>query len=292
MNRGRRPHISKHSPAAPLTKSANLDRYFNDISSTGGLDSKTEFDLCKKIQKGDTRATHELVTANLRFVVSVARNYINQGVDLEDLINEGNLGLIRAARRFDARKNFRFISYAVWWIRQAILQALAEQSRITRVPLNRAARIYKLGQVVMKLEQDKHRRPTLEEIAFEMGTTEDEIVEILGTKTPPASLDAPIGENSVSLSDVLGDENAEPPDTDVNAKLARKVLVDALKSLPERERFVLIMYYGLDGEFPRTLEEIGEHMRLTRERVRQLKDKGQTLLRRSSRIRQVMSDII
>lgn len=285
-------HISKHLPAIPLTKSVNLDRYFNEIGGSSGLGSKEEFNLCKKIQQGDTKATHDLVTANLRFVVSVARNYANQGVALEDLINEGNLGLIKAARKFDAKKNFRFISYAVWWIRQAILQALAEQSRITRIPLNRATRVYKLGQTVMKLEQEKHRKPTTEEIAAEMRTNENEIVEILGTKTPAISLDAPIGENSVSLSDLLRDENADPPDTDVNSEMARKVLIKALESIGERERTVLIKYYGLDGEMPRTLEEIGEHMRLTRERVRQLKDKGQDLLRRSKDVRKIMADIL
>lgn len=291
MNRGRGKRLHMKSYQRPLTKSPNLDRYFEDISGSSGLDSKKEFDLFKKIRVGDQKATDELVSANLRFVVSVARNYQNQGVDLEDLINEGNLGLIKAARRFDARKNFRFISYAVWWIRQAILQALAEQSRITRLPLNRTARIYKLGKIIRKLEQDLHRRPTIEEIAEEMDTKEKEIIEILGTKAPTASLDAPVGVAG-SLSDFMEDSNVESPDTDINSKMAKKALVKALKSLDERGRRVLIMYYGLDGDVPRTLEEIGVQMHLTRERVRQIKDRSQELLRKSEAMQKIRSCIL
>jgi RNA polymerase primary sigma factor len=237
-----------------------------------------------RIRTGERKALEKLVKANLRFVVSVSRNYQNQGLPLSDLINEGNLGLIRAAKRFDEKKNFKFISYAVWWIRQAILQALAEQSRIIKLPLNRVGTIHKIGKTQSRLEQKYRRAPNVEEIARELSLDENEVRETIKIGNTHMSLDAPLqhGEDS-KLIDVLHDDSQERPDDGVMDISLQEEIEKTLATLSEREKEVVKLYFGIGEETAHTLEEIGQRFNLTRERVRQIKEKALRRLKHCSR---------
>ena len=243
-----------------------------------------EVSLAKLIRKGDQEALEKLTKANLRFVVSVAKQYQNQGLSLADLINEGNIGLIKAAKRFDETRGFKFISYAVWWIRQAILQALAEQSRIVRLPLNRVGTLHKIGKISSSLEQEFGREPSPDEIARELELTELEVSDTLKISNTHLSLDAPfsVSEDN-SLIDVLEDEMQPPPDENLLDDSLKIEISRALNSLSPREAEVINLYFGLNHEKALTLEEIGARFGLTRERVRQIKEKAIKRLRHTSR---------
>jgi len=265
-----------------------LALYLKEISKYKALPIEEEAELARRIRNGDDAALEKLVRSNLRFVVSVSRNYQNQGLPLIDLINEGNLGLIRAAKRFDEKKNFKFISYAVWWIRQAILQALAEQSRIVKLPLNRVGAIHKIGMAQSKLEQKFSRNPNYEEIAEELCIHSSDVHEAIKIGNTHFSLDAPLqnGEDS-KLMDLLQDDRAERPDDSVmNISLHAEVDM-VLGSLSERERDVVKMYFGIGEETAYTLEEIGIRFDLTRERVRQIKEKALKRLKNTSKARKL-----
>jgi RNA polymerase primary sigma factor len=267
-----------------LTEENSLALYLKEIGKSRTLNIEEEASIGVRIRNGDRGALEKLVTANLRFVVSVARNYQNQGLPLSDLINEGNIGLIRAAKRFDEKKNFKFISYAVWWIRQAILQALAEQSRIVKLPLNRVGTIHKIGKAQCRLEQKYRRLPALDEIAVELCLSENDISETLKIGNNHMSLDAPLihGEES-SLVDLLCDDNQELPDDGVVGISLNAEINETLEMLSEREKEVVKLYFGIGEETAHSLEEIGERFNLTRERVRQIKEKALRRLKHSSR---------
>jgi RNA polymerase primary sigma factor len=267
-----------------LSEDSSLALYLREISKNRTLTLEEEAVLAIRIRKDDRKALDKLVKANLRFVVSVSRNYQNQGLPLSDLINEGNLGLIRAARRFDEKKNFKFISYAVWWIRQAILQALAEQSRIIKLPLNRVGTIHKIGKTQSRLEQKYRRAPNPDEIAEELQIDESEVRETLKIGNSHLSLDAPLqqGEDS-KLMDVLQDTEQEKPDECVLDISLQAEIDKTLDTLSEREKEVVKLYFGIGEETAHTLEEIGQRFNLTRERVRQIKEKALRRLKHSSR---------
>ncbi|HEX6534084.1 MAG TPA: RNA polymerase sigma factor RpoD/SigA [Gemmatimonadaceae bacterium] len=268
----------------------SLDQYLRDISAYPLIDRDEEVRLAQRIRMGDGEALDKLVRSNLRFVVSVAKKYQNQGVALSDLINEGNLGLIRAAHKFDETKGIKFISYAVWWIRQAILQALAEQSRIVRVPLNRAGTLHRIGKRANALLQELGREPTHEEIAEEMDLSEEEVAKTISISQTHLSLDAPLtpGEDN-KLLDYLPDNLNPTPDEQTFEKALTEAIEESLSSLKEREAKILRLYFGLDGEEPMTLEQIGSLLGITRERVRQIKEKALSRLRHVSRARALES---
>jgi RNA polymerase primary sigma factor len=264
----------------------SLELYLKDISKNAALSAEDEARLAVRIKKGDRKALEKLINANLRFVVSVARNYQNQGLPLGELISEGNLGLIQAAKRFDEKRNFKFISYAVWWIRQAILRALADRSRITRVPLNRIGIIHKVGRTQSKLEQRFRRMPTLDEIAKELGLAESEVIEIQKIGNRYLSLDTPVqADDSSQLIDLLQDENQEMPDSRLIEMSMQEGVNKILDTLNDREKKVLQLYFGVGEETPHTLDEIGRRLHLTRERVRQIKEKAIHRLKNSYRSR-------
>jgi RNA polymerase primary sigma factor len=267
----------------PGPQDISLLLYLKDIAKTKPLTSKEEASLTAEIRNGDQEALHKLVTSNLRFVVSVARTYQNQGLPLIDLINEGNLGLIEAARRFDERKNFRFISYAVWWIRQAILQLLAERSRSIRLPLNRAGYLHKIGMTQRRLEQELMRLPTAQEIAHELDTSEEDIQKMIQVGSRHTSLDDTREDDMGDLYNILP---AGQQDDDVENKLfdlaLSKEMGTVLSILDSREREIIRMYFGVGYSTNYTLEEIGVKYRITRERVRQIRQKALTKLQRSS----------
>ncbi len=270
--------------ATLLSEKDSLDLYLDEIKNNKTLSSAEEAIYAVRIRKGDKRALEELVKANLRFVVSVARNYQNQGLPLNDLINEGNLGLIKAARKFDEKKNFKFISYAVWWIRQAILKALAEQSRIINVPLHRVGTITNIGKAQNKLEQELERLPTADEIARELGVDEREIQEIMRIGNRHVSLDKPLQtDEDVRLIDALHNHDQELPDTGAIKISLSGEIEKLLDTLSNSEKEVIKLYFGIGQETPHTLEEIGKRVHLTRERVRQIKQKGLRRLRNSYR---------
>jgi RNA polymerase primary sigma factor len=248
------------------------------------LTADEEVVLAKRIREGDQLALEKLTKANLRFVVSVAKQYQNQGLSLGDLINEGNLGLIKAAQRFDETRGFKFISYAVWWIRQSILQALAEQSRIVRLPLNRVGSLNKISKTFSELEQKFEREPSPEELAEVLEVSASEIVDTMKISGRHVSMDAPFvqGEEN-SLLDVLENDGDEKPDDGLMTDSLRKEVQRALSTLTSREADVITLYFGLNGEHAMTLEEIGEKFNLTRERVRQIKEKAIRRLRHTSR---------
>jgi RNA polymerase primary sigma factor len=268
----------------------SLDQYLREISRYPLLKREEEVQLAKKIKMGDTEALDKLVRSNLRFVVSVAKKYQNQGVSLADLINEGNLGLIRAAHKFDETKGIKFISYAVWWIRQAILQALAEQSRIVRVPLNRAGTLHRIGKRSSALQQELGREPTVEEIADGMDITQDEVAKTLSISQSHLSLDAPLtpGEDN-KLLDYLPDTQNPGPDDKTFERALSDSIETVLSSLKDREAKILRLYFGLDNQEAMTLEEIGGLLGITRERVRQIKEKALARLRHVSRARSLES---
>jgi RNA polymerase primary sigma factor len=268
----------------------SLDQYLRDISAYPLIDRDEEVRLAQLIRVKDAEALDKLVRSNLRFVVSVAKKYQNQCVALSDLINEGNLGLIRAAHKFDETKGIKFISYAVWWIRQAILQALAEQSRIVRVPLNRAGTLHRIGKRANALLQELGREPTHEEIALEMDITEEEVAKTISISQTHLSLDAPMtpGEDN-RLLDYLPDTLNATPDEQTFEKALTEAIEESLSSLKEREAKILRLYFGLDSEEPMTLEQIGALLGITRERVRQIKEKALSRLRHVSRARALES---
>lgn len=257
-----------------------LSSYLGEISNTAPLTGKEEAELAARIRRGDRSALNRLITANLRFVVSVARNYQHQGVPLEDLVNEGNIGLIRAAHKFDEKKNFKFISYAVWWVRQAILQALAKQSRLFKVPVNRVGTVYTIGKTEEKLTQRLHRAPTKEEVAESCGLSMEDIRAATQIRQVHASLDDRVGPTRrASLGDLLEDVDGERPGDRLDEEASKTEVHQLLDALPEREREIVWLYFGLDGEGTRTLDEIGVRLGLTRERVRQLRDRTLKKLR-------------
>ena len=273
---------SKRASAA--ADEGSLDLYLREISRYPLIPQAEEVRLAQGIRVGDAECLDKLVRSNLRFVVSVAKKYQNQGVSLSDLINEGNLGLIRAAHKFDETKGIKFISYAVWWIRQAILQALAEQSRIVRVPLNRAGALHRIGKRTSMLLQELGREPTPTEIAEGMDITLEEVQKTLSISRTHLSLDAPIspGEDN-RLLDYLPDTQNSGSDSDTFEHALSESIEEVLGTLKERETRILRLYFGLDGPEPMTLEEIGSLLGITRERVRQIKEKALSRLRHVSR---------
>ncbi len=262
----------------------SLDLYLREIGETPLITADQEVELAKKIKLGDQGSLEKLTKANLRFVVSVAKQYQNQGLSLADLINEGNIGLIKAAKRFDETRGFKFISYAVWWIRQAILQALAEQSRIVRLPLNRVGTLHKIGKISSSLEQEYGREPSPDEIAKELALSAVEVSDTLKISNSHLSLDAPfsVSEDN-SLMDVLEDEFQPAPDEALLTESLKLEIERALDTLSPREAEVINLYFGLSQEKALTLEEIGARFSLTRERVRQIKEKAIRRLRHASR---------
>ncbi len=267
-------------------ESQSLDKYLQEIGKVDLLTPDEEVDLAKRIREGDQLALEKLTKANLRFVVSVAKQYQNQGLSLGDLINEGNLGLIKAGQRFDETRGFKFISYAVWWIRQSILQALAEQSRIVRLPLNRVGSLNKISKTFSMLEQKYEREPSPDELAEVLDVSTSEVVDTMKISGRHVSMDAPFiqGEDN-RLLDVLENDNEETPDFGLMTDSLRREVQRALSTLTQREADVISFYFGLNGEHSMTLEEIGERFNLTRERVRQIKEKAIRRLRHTSRSR-------
>lgn len=266
-------------------ESQSLEKYLQEIGKVDLLTPEEEVDLAQRIKQGDQSALEQLTKANLRFVVSVAKQYQNQGLSLSDLINEGNLGLIKAAQRFDETRGFKFISYAVWWIRQSILQALAEQSRIVRLPLNKVGSLNKINRAFSELEQTYEREPSSEELAAVLEIASEEVETTLGVAARHVSMDAPFveGEDN-SLLDVL--ENSGTPGTDSDLEYTqslRREIERSLSTLTERQCDVIKLFFGIGIEHPMSLEDIGEKFGLTRERVRQIKDKAITKLRSASR---------
>ncbi|MBE15359.1 MAG: sigma-70 family RNA polymerase sigma factor [Dokdonia sp.] len=265
-------------------ETASLDKYLQEIGKVDLITADEEVELAQRIKAGDQRALEKLTKANLRFVVSVAKQYQNQGLTLPDLINEGNLGLIKAAQRFDETRGFKFISYAVWWIRQSILQALAEQSRIVRLPLNKIGSINKINKTFAFLEQAHERPPSAEEIAKELDMTINDVKESMKNSGRHVSMDAPLveGEDS-NLYDVLRSGESPNPDRELLHESLRTEIERALETLTPREADVIRLYFGLGDQHPMTLEEIGETFDLTRERVRQIKEKAIRRLKHTSR---------
>ncbi|MEM6516306.1 MAG: sigma-70 family RNA polymerase sigma factor [Bacteroidota bacterium] len=265
-------------------ETASLDKYLQEIGKVDLITADEEVELAQRIKAGDQTALEQLTKANLRFVVSVAKQYQNQGLTLPDLINEGNLGLIKAAQRFDETRGFKFISYAVWWIRQSILQALAEQSRIVRLPLNKIGSINKINKTFAFLEQSHERPPSAEEIAKELDMTINDVKESMKNSGRHVSMDAPLveGEDS-NLYDVLRSGESPNPDKDLLHESLRTEIERALETLTPREADVIRLYFGLGNQHPMTLEEIGETFDLTRERVRQIKEKAIRRLKHTSR---------
>ncbi len=263
----------------------SIEKYLEEIGGYSPLPPEQEVELARKIRKNDSLALDKLVKANLRFVISVAKEYQGQGLPLQDLISEGNLGLIKAAQRFDETRGFKFISYAVWWIRQSILQALAEQSRVVRLPLNRVGAINKVGRALEELEKRFGREPSMEEIADKMELTAFEVADVMKTSARHLSLDEPFKEEEGnSLLDVLESDRYAPPDDNLMQESLQVEIDKVLSTLKAREAEIIRLYFGLDGDRPLTLEEIGEHFKLTRERVRQIKEKALRRLRHRSRL--------
>jgi RNA polymerase primary sigma factor len=264
-------------------ESQSLDKYLHEIGKVDLITAEEEVVLAQKIREGDQAALERLTKTNLRFVVSVAKQYQNQGLTLGDLINEGNLGLIKAAKRFDETKGFKFISYAVWWIRQSILQAIAEQSRIVRLPLNQVGSLSKISKAFSRLEQEYEREPSPEELADNLETTVEKISDTLSNSGRHVSMDAPFvqGEEN-TLLDVLENNDPNTDSSLINESLSEEIK-RSLSTLTEREREIIVLFFGLSTNHPLSLEEIGEKFNLTRERVRQIKDKALQRLRHTSR---------
>ena len=272
-------------------ETASLDMYLQDIGRVELITADEEVVLAQKIKQGDQQALDKLVKANLRFVVSVSKQYQNQGLSLPDLINEGNMGLIKAAQRFDETRGFKFISYAVWWIRQSILQALAEQSRIVRLPLNKIGAINKINKTFAKLEQELEREPIAEEIAEILDILPEDIRETMKNQGRHMSMDAPLGtnvEDGGSMYELMENKHEASPDNELMLESLRNEISRALTSLTAREADVVKLYYGLSGGHSHSLEEIGEKFELTRERVRQIKEKAVRRLKHASRSKVLM----
>ena len=264
-------------------ESASLDKYLQEIGKEELITVEEEVELAQRIRKGDRNALEKLTRANLRFVVSVAKQYQNQGLTLPDLINEGNLGLIRAGEKFDETRGFKFISYAVWWIRQSILQALAEQSRIVRLPLNQVGALNKINKAIAKFEQENHRTPSVDELAKDLGMPKDKVADSLRVSGRHVSIDAPFNEaEDNSMLDVMPNPDAPYADQDLMRESLSREIERALATLTDRERDIIKYFYGID--YPeKTLEEIADELDLTRERVRQIKEKAIRRLRGQSR---------
>jgi len=265
-------------------ETASLDKYLQEIGKVELITAEEEVELARRIRQGDQAALEKLTKANLRFVVSVSKQYQNQGLSLPDLINEGNLGLIKAAQRFDETRGFKFISYAVWWIRQSILQALAEQSRIVRLPLNRVGSLNKISKTFSELEQKFEREPSPDELAEKLEISASEVVDTLKISGRHVSVDAPFiqGEEN-TLLDVLENNTEASPDASLVSESLKKEVQRSISTLTQREADVISLYFGLEGSHAMTLEEIGEKFNLTRERVRQIKEKAIRRLRHNSR---------
>lgn len=271
-------------------ESLSLDKYLQEIGKVNLITAIDEIELAKRIKNGDQTALETLTKSNLRFVVSVAKQYQNQGLSLGDLINEGNLGLIKAAKRFDETRGFKFISYAVWWIRQSILQALAEQSRIVRLPLNRVGALNKIGKAFSSLEQEYEREPSPSELAKELDMDVDDVAETLKISGRAVSMDAPLQQGEENrLIDVIQNDQDPPPDQTLMSESLKAEIERALSTLSEKEAEVIKMYFGLNKDHSFTLEEIGEKFNLTRERVRQIKEKAIRRLRHASRSKNLRS---
>ena len=270
-------------------ESQSLEKYLQEIGKVELITPEEEVRLAKAIKLGDQFALDKLTKANLRFVVSVAKQYQNQGLSLPDLINEGNLGLIKAAQRFDETRGFKFISYAVWWIRQSILQSLAEQSRIVRLPLNKVGLTNKIQKAFSKLEQEFEREPSPEELAFILELDTDEVSASLGIGARHISMDTPLSEGEDNtLIDVMENPNAERAETNIEHKESLKQEIDrSMQSLTERQKEVICYFFGIGIDHPMSLEDIGERFSLTRERVRQIKDKAITKLRTNTRAQEL-----
>jgi len=263
-----------------------LENYFKEIGEVQLLSPDEEIELARRIKQNDQEAVTKMVNANLRFVVSVAKSYQNHGLSLEDLINEGNLGLIKAAYRFDETRGFKFISYAVWWIRQSILQAIAEKTRMIRLPVNRVGTLTKISKAYSKLEQEFERAPSHEEIASILEVDPNEISSTISRAAHVSSIDSPSMPNgNTTLAEILHDPHEVRPDEQLMDESLRNEVRDLLKGLSKREAKILKMYYGLDGNRPCTLEEVGIEFKLTRERIRQIKETALKKLRQSSRSR-------
>ena len=273
----------KISKSITNRESASLDKYLQEIGHEDLLTVDEEVELAQRIRKGDRKALEKLTKANLRFVVSVAKQYQNQGLSLPDLINEGNLGLIKAAEKFDETRGFKFISYAVWWIRQSILQAIAEQSRIVRLPLNQVSSVNKINRVLNKFEQENERRPRVDEIADKVELPEDKIIDAMKVNGRHISVDAPFveGEDN-SLLDIMVNDDAPLADRSLVMESLRDEITRALSMLNDRERNIIECFFGI-GQPEMTLEEIGERFGLTRERVRQIKEKAIRRLRHNTK---------
>ena len=262
----------------------SLDKYLHEIGKVDLITAEEEVELARQIKQGNSNALERLVSSNLRFVVSVAKQYQNQGLSLPDLINEGNLGLIKAAQRFDETRGFKFISYAVWWIRQSILQALAEQARIVRLPLNKIGSINKINKTLAKLEQQFEREPSVLEVAQALELAPSEIKDALRTSGRHVSMDAPLGqEEEGNMYDVFLNIDAPSPDKGLLTDSLRSEIERALSTLSSREANIIRLYYGLNGKHAHTLEEIGQEFELTRERVRQIKEKAIKRLKQTTR---------
>ncbi len=265
-------------------ETASLDKYLHEIGKVDLLTAEDEVELARRVRSGDHEALERLIKANLRFVVSVSKQYQNQGLSLPDLINEGNLGLIKAAKRFDETRGFKFISYAVWWIRQSILQALAEQARIVRLPLNKIGSINKINKALSDLEQKFEREPSIEEISKAIELAPSDIKDAMRSSGRHVSMDAPLteGEDGDMYEVLLSNDNPSPDGNLLNDSL-RKEIERTLSSLTEREASIIKLYFGLNGKHPYTLEEIGEEFNLTRERVRKIKEKAIKRLKQTTR---------
>ena len=264
----------------------SLDKYLHEIGKVELITAEEEVELARKIKLGDITALERLIKSNLRFVVSVSKQYQNQGLSLPDLINEGNLGLIKAAQRFDETRGFKFISYAVWWIRQSILQALAEQARIVRLPLNKIGSINKINKTFAELEQKFEREPSIQELADAMEIAPGDIKESLKSAGRHVSMDAPLQQDEEgTLYDVLLSKESSSPDKGLLTESLRKEIERALSTLTYREANIIRLYFGLNGKHQHTLEEIGEEFNLTRERVRQIKEKAIKRLKNATRCR-------
>jgi RNA polymerase primary sigma factor len=268
-------------------ETASLDMYLQDIGRVELITAQEEVTLAQKIKQGDQQALDKLVKANLRFVVSVSKQYQNQGLSLPDLINEGNFGLIKAAQRFDETRGFKFISYAVWWIRQSILQALAEQSRIVRLPLNKIGAINKINKTMSMLEQDLEREPSFDELSEVLDMLPQDISDTMRNNSRHMSMDAPLSanEDGGTMYDLLKNEASQNPDKQLLGESLQMEIYRALGTLTEREADVIKLFFGLGGKHPHSLEEIGEKFELTRERVRQIKEKAVRRLKHGSRSR-------
>ena len=273
----------KISKSITNRESASLDKYLQEIEHEELLTTDEEVELAQRIRKGDKRALERLTKANLRFVVSVAKQYQNQGLSLPDLINEGNVGLIKAAEKFDETRGFKFISYAVWWIRQSILQAIAEQSRLVRLPLNQVGSVNKITRELNKFEQEHERKPSVDEIAERVDLPEDKIADAMKANSRHVSMDAPIadGEDSSMIDFLSGDSSNT--DRELAIESLKAEVSRILKLLTDKEQKVLRAFFGIDGSPEMTLDEIGEKYNLTRERVRQIKEKALRRLRRNTK---------